>query len=86
MADESDEGRRRERQRQALEIHDNVVQGLALAKLSFELGDDATGRAALARSLEAARRLVNDLLDDGPAATLDLTDGALRRDTPAGLA
>jgi len=85
-ADESDDGRRRERQRQAIEIHDDVVQGLALAKLSFELGDEATGHAALEDALAAARRLVSDLLGDEDAPTLDLTDGALRRDTPARLA
>ena len=86
-ADESGEVECRERRRQALEIHDNVVQGLALAKLSFELGDDATGRAALEETLEAARRLVSDLLgdEDEGAPTVDLTDGALRRVAPAGL-
>ena len=85
-AEEPDDRRRRERQRQAIEIHDDVVQGLALAKLSFELGDDATGHAALEDALAAARRLVSDLLGDDGQPTLDLTDGALRRDAPAGLA
>ena len=81
----------RRRHREALEIHDNIVQGLATAKLSLELGETQAGMAALEETLEAARKLVSDLLDgigigaDGPDPAIDLTAGALRRDTPAGL-
>jgi signal transduction histidine kinase len=81
-----DEEQRR-RHREALEIHDNVVQGLAMAKLSLELGEVEAGMAALEETLEAARRLVTDLLGEaaGDEEVVDLTAGVLRRDTPAGL-
>ena len=69
-------------QRHALDLHDEVVQGLALAKLSLELGESDTGLAAIERTLEAARTLVSDLL--GEAGVLDLSHGALRRTSPAG--
>ena len=55
--------RGRLRQRQALSIHDDVLQGLVTAKLSFELGDQERGLAMLDQTLDAARRLVSDLLD-----------------------
>ena len=73
----------RRRHRQAVEIHDDVVQALAVAKLSLELGQTEVGMAALEGALEAARRIVTGLLDEGDV--IDLTDGLLRRDTPAGL-
>lgn len=72
----------RQRQRQALDIHDNVVQGLALAKLSFELGEDEAGLAAVDQTLAAARSFVTDLLGDPDI--VDLRNGALRRSLPAG--
>src|ERR687886_388101 len=34
------------RERQALEINDNIVQGLAVAKMALESGDDADTRTA----------------------------------------
>lgn len=68
-----------ERRRQALEIHDNVVQGLSTAKLAFELNDPDKGMSALDESLAAARSVISDLLGDG-----DLPIGALRRHRPAG--
>ena len=73
----------RRRHRQAVEIHDDVVQALAMAKISLELGETEAGMVALEGALEAARRIVTDLLDEGEV--LDLTDGLLRRDSPAGL-
>ena len=51
----------RARRMQALVIHDNVVQGLATAKLSLELGETETGMAALEETLEAARRIMSEL-------------------------
>ncbi|HVF33081.1 MAG TPA: hypothetical protein VM933_08595 [Acidimicrobiales bacterium] len=79
-----DEARRR--YRQAIEIHDDVVQGLATAKLAIELGDREGGVAALEETLRAARRIVTDLLSGAAAGeVVDLTDGLLRRDSPAGL-
>jgi hypothetical protein len=68
--------RGRLRQRQALSIHDDVLQGLVTAKLAFELGDPEQGLATLDATLESARHLVSDLLD-GP----HLGPGHLRRTT-----
>lgn len=72
----------RQRQRQALDIHDNVVQGLAMAKLSLELGEAEAGMAAVDETLAAARAFVTDLLGDPDI--VDLRNGALRRSVPAG--
>ena len=73
----------RERQRQALEIHDNIVQGLATAKLSFELEDHAAGMAAVEGTLTASRKIISDLLGEAGSAT-GLRAGDLRRDEAAG--
>lgn len=68
--------RQEEREREALDIHDNIVQGLAEAKLAFDLGRPEQAREAVERTLEQARRIVTDLMEDpGP--------GDLRRVTPA---
>ena len=68
--------RGRLRQRQALSIHDDVLQGLVTAKLSFELGQHEQGMATLDQTLESARHLVSDLLDGAPVGA-----GHLRRTT-----
>lgn len=73
----------RERQRQALEIHDNIVQGLATAKLSFEVDDQAGGMAAVERTLGASRKIISDLLGEERAGT-ELSAGELRRREAAG--
>lgn len=51
------------RRRQALEINDNIVQGLTVAAYSMEAGNMSTGQAYLEKTLTAARRMMNDLLD-----------------------
>lgn len=71
-----------ERERQALEIHDNVVQGLASAKLAFELEDRDRGMAALEQTLGSARHIITDLL--GASGDAGAVRGALRRDRAAG--
>lgn len=73
----------RERQRQALEIHDNIVQGLATAKLSFEMQDAAAAMDAVEETLVASRKIISDLLGD-PDSALGLEAGALRRGRAAG--
>lgn len=70
------------RRRQALEINDNIVQGLAVAKYAFELGDDPKGKAALDRSLAAAKRIISDLLSELDSEET-LRAGLLVRDRPA---
>jgi AmiR/NasT family two-component response regulator len=48
----------RSRQRQALELHDEVVQGLAVADLALKLGRNVESEAALSSTLERARAIV----------------------------
>jgi hypothetical protein len=69
--------RRREREQQALDIHDNIVQGLAEAQLAFDVGRPDQAREAVDRTLAAARRIMTDLLE-GTA----LGPGDLRRSSP----
>ena len=45
-------------QRQALELHDEVVQGLAVADLALKLGRSGESEAALVATLERARAIV----------------------------
>lgn len=62
------------RQRQALEIHDNVVQGLARAKLALDLSRGDEGTAALDDTLAASKRIITELLGEK-----DIAPGDLRR-------
>jgi len=72
----------RERQRQALEINDGIVQGLATAKLALELDQTHVTREALESTLASARGLITDLLgevSDHP----NFAPGELRRSRAA---
>jgi hypothetical protein len=60
------------RQARALEIHDNVVQGLARAKLALDLGRTDEGAAALDDTLAASKRIITGLLGEGEVAPGDL--------------
>lgn len=71
----------RERQRQALELNDSLVQGLAVAQLAHELGDREQTREALAETLERAKAMVSELLGD-----VQSTHGGYARTTPATVA
>jgi len=69
----------RQRERQALELHDSVLQGLVVAKMALDLNQPDRSQAALASSIASASRIITDLL--GTAA-----DGhSLVRSTPAAL-
>lgn len=72
----------RARQRQALDLHDNVVQGLVMAKLSLQLGETDAGMAALDRTLRSAQAFVTQLLAEEDV--VDLRQAPLRRSTAAG--
>ncbi|MGH2720797.1 MAG: PAS domain-containing protein [Actinomycetota bacterium] len=50
------------RQRQALELNDDVVQGLTVALYAFELNQPGVARRAVAETLSSARTIVSDLL------------------------
>lgn len=52
------------RREQALELNDNIVQGLVVAKMALEGGLDQKALETLASTLEKARALVSDLLGD----------------------
>ncbi|MDX6512838.1 MAG: two-component system, response regulator PdtaR [Gaiellaceae bacterium] len=54
----------RERRRHVLELHDGVVQGLAVAHLALELDRRDESRDALLTALENAREIVSRTLDD----------------------
>jgi signal transduction histidine kinase len=68
------------RQRQALEINDTVVQGLAVAKYALDLGDGDRSREAVESTLVKARGIIADLLGE-PGALLE--PGDLVRAQPA---
>jgi PAS domain S-box-containing protein len=63
-----------QRQIQAREINDEIVQRLVVAELAFELGQPDRATDALQATLATARRLVTGLLGDGP-----VEPGSLRR-------
>ncbi|HYP23196.1 MAG TPA: hypothetical protein VEV43_06460 [Actinomycetota bacterium] len=70
------------RRREALELNDQVVQGLVVAKASFELGDVEGGRKALDATLGRAKDFVSDLLgQDHTTGTAQ--PGSLVREKPA---
>lgn len=52
------------RRRQALEINDNVVQGLAVAKYAFELGNMEKAQAAIEGTLAASRKIITELVEE----------------------
>lgn len=70
------------RRRQALEINDNVVQGLTVAKYALDAGDHEDARRAIERTLAAARHIITELLDEAPD-DLRLSAGDLVRLEPA---
>jgi len=70
-----------ERRRRGVELNDDVVQDLSVAKLSLDMGDLETASAALSRALSASMGIASKLLDEetgGPVA------GRLVRERPAG--
>jgi PAS domain S-box-containing protein len=66
--DEEDQRERRRsaemRRRQALEINDNVLQGLAATRYALEVGDVEAATEVTDATLSAARHMVADLLAD----------------------
>jgi hypothetical protein len=69
------------RRKEALELNDHVVQGLVVAKASFELGDREGGVRALEATLARAKTLVSDLLADDEENGME--PGALVREGAA---
>lgn len=71
----------RERQRRALEINDNVVQGLVRAKLALDMRHTEEGDQAVADTLGKARHIITDLLGKE-----EVELGSLRRTASASTA
>ncbi len=68
------------RRRSALQINDDIVQGLAVATYALDLGQEDLARDRIAETLESARGIITDLLgeEDDPVIA-----GSLRRSTTA---
>lgn len=69
-------------QAQAVQLNDDVVQGLIVAKLALEHGDADLADAAVERTLESARAIVADLLESAMPAE-GYAPGDLVRTRPA---
>lgn len=72
------------RERQALEINDNIVQGLTVAKYAMTMGSDEQSRNAIEDTLRHARTIITDLL--GEEGATGMQPGDLRRDQAATVA
>jgi hypothetical protein len=68
------------RERQAVEINDNIVQGLSVAKYALDHGRDEQSRRAVEDTLKNARGLITELLGEDEIA---LGPGEIRRERPA---
>jgi hypothetical protein len=72
----------KDRQRRALEINDNIVQGLYVAQTALALDQRELSEEALRTTLDAARAIISELL--GQAGTdVELGPGELSRHTAA---
>jgi len=70
------------RERQALEINDNIVQGLTVAKYAMTIGANDHSQQAIEDTLRRAREIITDLLGE-PGTAIQLGPGDLRRVEPA---
>jgi hypothetical protein len=52
----------RQREQQALEINDNVLQGLVVAKMALDLGEPEKADHALSQAIDSASRMITELL------------------------
>ena len=65
-------------ERHAVEINDNIIQGLALASYELQRGERMAGSSQVAETLREAQRLVSELLGQG-----EVQPGQLRREAAA---
>jgi signal transduction histidine kinase len=65
-------------ERHAVEINDNIIQGLALAKYQLEAGEGEASAAQVSETLREAQRLVSGLLGEA-----EVQAGQLRREMAA---
>jgi len=73
------------RERQALEINDNIVQGLSVAKYALDQGENEKSQKAVEETLKKARLIITELLGDEDSEVA-LGPGELRRQRPATVA
>ena len=64
----------RGRERQALELNDNILQALVVARMSVEVGDEKRALASLDTAIASASGMITDLVGSGQD-----TKGLLRR-------
>jgi hypothetical protein len=70
--------RRQLNERHAVEINDNIIQGLALAKYKLQAGEGEASADQVSETLREAQRLVSNLLGDA-----EVQAGQLRREVAA---
>ena len=70
--------RRELNERHAVEINDNIIQGLALAKYQLQAGEGKASAEQVSQTLREAQRLVSGLLGDA-----EVQAGQLRREIAA---
>lgn len=68
----------KERQRQALELNDNIVQGLVAAEMALRLNERDMSAEAIERTLVKARSIITDLLGEA-GSEIELGPGDLVR-------
>ena len=73
-----------ERRRRALELNDDVIQGLATAQLAFQAGEVLHARELVESTLQAAQAIVSGLLSDASDQG-QLAEGDLVRSNPVSL-
>jgi hypothetical protein len=71
----------REREAQALELNDNVLQGLVVAKMALDLDQRDRAMTALEAAIGSASHMITDLLGTHP----DRSDTGMLRSQPAAL-
>lgn len=72
-----------QRREQALEINDNIVQGLAVAKYAMEMGQPDRAQKAVENTLAAARKIISELVEEIDE-DMQLGPGTLTRGRAAG--
>ncbi len=61
-------------QKHAIHLNDSIVQGLAVAKYALDLHLEDKAGDALRQTLESARRIVSEMLQDAEALGLDVSE------------
>jgi hypothetical protein len=71
------------RARQALEINDDIVQGLTVAKYALDQGRHEESHRAIEETLKKAQRMITELLGEEDTELALEKLGGLRRRHPA---